>query len=130
MADESQIPDDEVLLRRVPPGPSWIKEGSRLTSGNFCLRRGESGISVSQGSITTPADLLGYIEAPTGWRVALVRAGDVRALGLDVARRRGVGDPDPGHAEIIPARRPLSQAVRKRLATLFKLLPESETRSE
>lgn len=121
MANESPISDNETLYRRVPPGSSWIKE-NKLTSGNFELKVGERGVSVSRASITTPQQLLGMRENPTGWCVAAITAGEVRALGLDVIP--APTQEDAGHAEIIPATSSLSHAVRRRLAKRFRLLPK------
>jgi hypothetical protein len=58
-----------------------------------------------------------------GSRVASVRAGDVRAMGLAVIPKPL--DEDAGHAEIQSAKANLDDhACRKRLAMLFRFLPE------
>lgn len=128
MADEPRILDEEVLLRRVPPGPSWIKE-NRPRSGNFALKPGETGISVSRSAITQPWRLLRLIGNPPGWRIATITASEVRQLGLDVIPSPTEED-DPGHAEIVPAERGLSHSVRRSLAEKCRLLPEAEHRPQ
>jgi len=113
------IPDEELCLRRVPPGSSWVRQG-QLTSGNFQLKPGETGISVSRASITSPARLLRQISSPRGWTVAQTTARDIRHLGLDV-----IPKPTPldaGHAEIIPTPCRLTHSVRRKLASVFEII--------
>jgi hypothetical protein len=82
------IADDEVLLRHIPGGTLWQAPGPRITSANFQLRhdRNETGVSVTRLHITAPQRLLELVggSPEQGSRVASVRAGDVRALGLRV----------------------------------------------
>ena len=128
MATADSIGDDEILLRHIPGGTPWQASGPRTTSANFHLRRdcGETGISVTRLSMTGPERLLELVggDPQGGSRVAAVRVGDVRALGLRVVSRPL--EADPGHAEIQSLEANLDdRAVRKRLACLFQFLPET-----
>lgn len=112
------VRDDELILRHVPGGTTWQAPGPRITSKNFELRAGETGISVSRQSITSPAALMARLGDPAkGSRIVAA----IRALGLEV-----VPDPkdyDLGHAEIRDGTASLSShAVRKELAKLFQFL--------
>lgn len=121
MCAESAVADDEVLYRRVPPGPSRIKEG-RLTSGNFSVRPAETGISVSRASMTSPAQLLAVLPDDVGWQVWKTTALEIRELGLEAIPRPTTGD--RGHAEIVPAAQSFSHAVRRKLARAFRPIDE------
>jgi hypothetical protein len=120
------IADDECLLRHIPSGTLWQAPGPRITSANFQLRhdRNETGVSVTRQKITTPERLLELVGGSLqhGSRIASVRAGDVRALGL-----HAVPKPlkeDPGHAEIQSGQASLDDhACRKKLALLFRFIP-------
>jgi hypothetical protein len=121
-----EVADDEYLLRHIPSGTLWQAPGPRITSANFHLRheRGETGVSVTRWKITTPQRLLEVIGASVepGSRVACVRAGPVRALGLRVVPKPL--ETDAGHAEIQSDRATLDDhACRKQLAMLFQFLP-------
>lgn len=121
------ISDDEILLRHIPDGTLWQAPGPRITSANFQIRhdRNETGVSVTRLRFTTPQRLLELVggNPQQGSRVASVRAGDVRGLGLGVVPQPT--PEDPGHSEIQSDRASLDDhACRKRLALLFALLPE------
>lgn len=123
MSEEEAIPDDEILLRHIPGGTAWQAPGPRITSGNFQLRadRNETGVSVTRLKFTAPDRLLTLVggNRATGSRVAAVRVGDVRRLGLRVVPAP-LPD-DPGHAEIQSDSATLDDPLtRKRLATLFR----------
>jgi hypothetical protein len=123
--DQPIIPDDAVLIRHVPGGTTWQAPGPRITSKNFELRPGETGISVSREDITPADALMARLGNPTtGSRIATASVAAIRNLGLEV-----VPDPkdyDAGHAEIRSGTADLSsQAVRKQLANLFAFLPET-----
>jgi len=81
------IGDDEHLLRHIPGGTLWQAPGPRITSASFQLRadRNETGVSVTRRSITSPHRLLELVggDPQKGSRVAWVRVGDVRQLGLE-----------------------------------------------
>lgn len=117
------IEDSDFLLRHIPGGTTWQAPGPRITSKNFELRPGESGVSVSRQSVTSADALMARLGDPTkGSRVAVASVAAVRALGLEV-----VPDPkdyDTGHAEIRDGTAALSdKKVRNRLAALFVFLP-------
>lgn len=121
--NEQQIYDDEFVLRHIPGGTTWQAPGPRITSKNFELRAGETGISVSRQSVTTAGELMARLGNPSaGSRVAVASVAAIRALGLEVVAVPM--DDDAGHAEICAGRTELkSQPVRKQLAQLFVLLP-------
>ncbi len=119
------IADDEYLLRHIPGGTLWQAPGPRITSANFQLRhdRSETGVSVTRFNITTPERLLELVGGGVekGSRIASVRAGDVRALGLKVVPKPLAED--AGHAEIQANTVSLDDhACRKRLALMFQFV--------
>ena len=121
-----EVADDEYLLRHIPGGTLWQAPGPRITSANFQLRhdRQETGVSVTRWKITTPVRLLELVggSVQAGLRVALVRAADVRALGLRVVPKPL--ENDPGHAEIQSNQSSLDDhACRKKLSLLFQFVP-------
>ena len=122
MTDTPYIPNEEILLIRVPTGSCWITEGPRVTSANFDPKPDETGISASRRSITSPAQSLELAPEPTSFRVATLAVVSVRELGLQV-------EPDPtpqdaGHAEIRPANKlRSSRSLRRKLARACELLP-------
>jgi hypothetical protein len=127
MVESDDITDEEYLLRHIPGGTLWQAPGARITSANFQLRhdRNETGVSVTRLKITSPRRLLELVggSLQTGSRVAAVRAGDVRAIGLAVVPKPLAED--TGHAEIQSASAGLDDhACRKKLAMLFQFLPE------
>ena len=76
--------------------------------------------------LTTPERLLELVGGSPehGSRVAAVRVGDVRQLGLQVVPV-ALGE-DPGHAEIRSGQASLDDhACRKKLALLFRFVPQS-----
>lgn len=125
MSDPQSVGDDEILLRRVPPGETWLKQPGPVPSSlNVRLRAGEAGLSLSRQSIASPRRLieLGGGSAAGGWRVMADRAGDLRAFGLQVVPDET--DEDPGHALVEPGGLDLTdKQVCRRLVQLFTLLP-------
>jgi hypothetical protein len=128
--NDTPIPDDEILLRHIPGGEPWQTAGSRLTSVNFQLRsdQGETGISVTRLSITSPTRLLELVggSSERGSRVARATAGDIRRLGLQV-----VPTPRPedsGHCDIRSLTSSLEvRLTRRQLANLFQFLDEEDS---
>src|SRR5713226_5306938 len=121
------IADDEILLRHIPGGTLWQAQGPRITSANFQLRhdRNETGVSVTRLKITSPHRLLELVggDAQRGSRVASVRAGEVRSLGLLVVPKPLTED--LGHSEIQSGQASLDDhACRKKLALLFQIMSE------
>lgn len=124
------ISDDELLIRRVPPGEAWQKPGPEPTSVNVELRPGESGLSASRTGITRPDALLAQIGASReqGWLVIQAKVSDLRAFGLHVVSKPT--DVDPGHVEIEPAGVDLSRrSVRRALIKLFSVVPPDEPKN-
>jgi hypothetical protein len=124
MAASDPIADDEIVLRHIPGGPAFQQPpGPRITSLNFKLRRGETGVSVSRASVTSAARLLAIVggDPAAGSRIAAARVGDIRALGLSVDP--DPTDADPGHAVIRSDTVDLNaQSVRRELARLFQFV--------
>ena len=123
MRHMDEIADDELLLRHIPGGTSWQAPGPRITSANFQLRhdRNETGVSVTRLKITSAHRLLELVggDPEKGSRIASIRAGDVRSIGLRVVPRPQ-GE-DAGHAEIQSDKASLDDhACRKKLAMLFQ----------
>ena len=146
------VPDDEVLLHRVPPTrPDFVTikvSGGceRVSSVTCCPRRKEDGtyeygLSVSRLSVTAPSEVLAALKRaerpkdPSGWRVSAWTAAAIRAVGSDLPPGRQelpleiLVDPtevDPGHCQIVGADGlpcPRQEAVVKRLARVAVLLP-------
>jgi len=117
------IKDDEIVLRHIPGGTTFQAPGPRITSKNFELRPGETGVSVSRVGSTTPDQLMARNGNPaTGSRIASATAASVRAIGLEIVSVPT--DDDPGHAEIRDGAASLTRhSVRKQLTTIFTLLP-------
>lgn len=118
------IDDSEILLRHIPAGDPWQATGPKITSANFRLRAGESGISVSRANLTTPEQLLQRLgrDPASGSRVALINVREVRALGIAVVPVP-LSD-DSGHAEIRSDRESLDRkSIQRQLARLCHFMP-------
>ena len=116
------IADTEIVLRHIPGGTTFQAPGPRITSGNFVLRNGETGVSVSRVAITSPEALMRRIGNPvTGSVIGSANVERIRLLGFDVVP---VPIPeDAGHAEIREVTASFSsRADRKRLSELFQFL--------
>lgn len=125
MSVSDPVHDGEILLRHIPGGTTWQAPGPRITSKNFELRPGETGISVSRAGTTSPDQLMARLGDPTkGSRIAAGSVADVRTLGLEVVPDEK--DYDPGHALICSAAADLKdQTVRRHLAKLLQFLPDA-----
>jgi len=126
MTPTDAIADDELILRHIPGGTTFQKPDGSIASPNFRLRPGEDGISVSRLAITSPEAVMARLGDPeTGSRIAVARAGDIRALGFEV-----VPDPkdyDSGHAELRPTTADASaKQTQKALALLFRYVSSDE----
>ncbi len=108
MIDPAVIADDEILLKRISPRHDNTKKkgGSAFRATSWAVRRrpDEEFPSWSRQSIT-PAQRLIEIEAATrgdmsGWSVAALTVGAVRALGLEV--ESSPTEDDPGHCHVVP----------------------------
>ena len=93
-------------MRRIPPGAPYFEPPDRVTSANFKLRKGETGISVYRERYVSEEALLQKPDAIPGSFVVRATAREVRDL------KNGKGEPlnidaipvnhelDPGHAEL------------------------------
>ncbi len=128
---DRQIPDDEIVYRRIPPGIDFFAEPDRVSTNNFKLdkNRGDQGLSVYCHSVVSPDQILKKSDAVSGSRIAAAKVGDIRTLHggdgkhllLDVIVVDD--DADPGHAEIRgPEAGKLSRSAGKALRDLFKLV--------
>ena len=120
------VHDDEVLLRRIPPGDRWFEPPNRVSTFNFKLRKGESGLSVYRGGTVREEELLGMPGTIEGSFVLTAGAAEIRRLtdaegnplGLDVVAVDE--EQNPGHAEIRgPEPGRLSRAASRALRGLF-----------
>lgn len=111
MIDPAVIADDEIILKRISPRHDNIKKKGvsafRATSWAVRPRPDEKFPSWSRQIITSAQRLI-EIEAATrrdmsGWSIAAVSVGAVRALGLEV--ETSPTEDDPGHCHIIPTRK-------------------------
>ena len=97
--------------------------------GSFVYVNRETGVSVTRLAITSAARLLRLVAAVIRplvrvWQSA--RVGDIRAWRMCVVPRPVAED--PGHAEIQSGAASLDEHLtRRKLANLFRLLPESPT---
>ncbi len=111
--DDPSIDDAVRLLRRVPPGPTWVA-GERLSSGTFKARSHDVGASVvlEDELLRSGRPLEAVLSGHPGFGLVAVSAGQVRALGAGVRR---VPLPDePAHAELVG----VTGGISKRLAGL------------
>ena len=125
------LADDEVIVRRIPPGPEYIEPTGEFTSVNFKLRHGDFGLSVYRLSIVAAAEVLVKPEAIPNSRLAYCTVGEIRdltntqgdPLSLDVLATDD--DVDPGHAEIRgPDAGRLSRSASKAIKRVFRWLEE------
>jgi hypothetical protein len=91
------VADDELLYRRIPVSMGWYSD-SGLSPEAFDPRTDETtGISVYRGK-HKPIEEAARGPGKKGYYVAVLRAGDLRKLGIDVVPQPGPDD--PGHAEL------------------------------
>jgi rhodanese-related sulfurtransferase len=95
--ENDPISDDEILYRRIPLSKGWINE-SRVSMNAFKPRPDDdSGISVYRARfLSVEAAAQGL--SKQGYYVVAMRAGDLRAAGIDIVPKPL--DAIPGHAEI------------------------------
>lgn len=129
MPDET-IPDDEVLLRRIPSGKPWFEPPDRISSMNFKLRRDDVGLSVYREKFISAEQLLQKPDSIPGSFVVKTTVGEVRRL------KNGKGDElhldvipiddeeDKGHAEI---RGKFSNSVSESLKRVFQRVAQPPT---
>ncbi len=94
--DDTEIPNQEILYRRIPP--QWMKRKDShwgVSTGAFTTKQ----MSVHLASRISPEDVLASY--PTHSLVSFT-ARDVRNLGCIFAKERD--DPDPSHFLVCPRR--------------------------
>ena len=95
-----RIDDEEVLFRRVPASTGWYRgdQAPPLEPEAFRPNRNDvTGISLSR-AISTTVEEAAKGRPGKSYYVAVLRAGDLRATGMQVVPRPVEGN--PGHAEI------------------------------
>ena len=94
------IDDDELLYRRIPVSMGWYSDGT-LSPEAFNPRPDElTGVSIYRAKYKTLEEVAKG-RGKKGYFVAVLRAGDLRQHGIDVAPRPNTPDGhDPGHAEL------------------------------
>ena len=106
MDDSPGIHDNEILLRRIPPGNTIAREegGDRPESWRLQPRQREDGASCHRLAFASPQNVLNDLERQghdtAGWTICAIRVADVRAVGLDVVVVEHGNL--PGHCEIRP----------------------------
>ena len=96
------IADGEELYRRIPISNNWYDPAtdSRPSPKAFRPHRAdETGLSVFRAKYNTP-DQVAENERGSRYYIAVLRAGDLRANGLEVVPK-AVPPDCPGHAEIL-----------------------------
>lgn len=126
MESTTELGDETVLVRRLPPDPSTVVQvpdlGPRASSRAVKPRKGEAGSSWSAFPPTTPENLLDLLRSdgrsPESWNFCWLCVGEARGLGLQVVR--SPTDQDAGHCEIqVPESMSKCQQERR-----WKLLAE------
>lgn len=126
------IPDYELVYRRIPNRSEWFEPPDKITSHNFRLRTGETGLSVYRANFVTPTELLLRGNMPEG-RIAFATAGAIRnlenpqgeSLGLTVVEADD--EREQGHAEIRHSGSAnFTKAVSKALRDVFQLLERKD----
>jgi hypothetical protein len=94
------IADDELLFRRVPASTMWYDPVTRTLKPEAfgpSRERDSTGISFSRQKYKS-AEIAARGRPGKTYYVAVLRAGDIRRLGIDVEPRPEPDD--PGHAEL------------------------------
>ncbi len=118
------IDDGEILHRRIPVSTGWYQPDKRppLEPEAFRPNRFDgTGISVSREKYT-PLEQAARGQPGKDYHVAVFRAGDLRAAGIEVTAKPVEGN--PGHAEIPSLRyenRKSRQAVEWRFLLAHRL---------
>ena len=91
------VADEELLYRRIPVSTGWYSSAG-LSPEAFDPRKDEiSGLSVYRAKYKNLEEVAKG-KGKQGYFVAVLRAGDLRKLGIDVDPKPGLDD--PGHAEL------------------------------
>lgn len=118
------IDDGEILFRRIPVSTGWYQPDKQppLEPEAFRPNRfDDTGISVSREKYT-PLEQAARGQPGKDYYVAVFRAGDLRAAGIEVTAKPVEGN--PGHAEILSLRyenRKSRQAVEWRFLLAHRL---------
>lgn len=118
--DDTTIPDDEVLLRRI--SPDWYHpENSKPVSTQAFQNLEGDAMSVHLQGVLTEHGLPpeSTLDGHAGYGLVALLVGDVRTLGQIVVRD-GTPD-DPAHAHLIGKK---SNSIRKKLRDCCRLLVE------
>ncbi len=92
------VADDEILYRRVPVSRNWYSPASGLSPQAFDPRDDEhTGISIDRAKYKSLTEVAAG-KSKQGYFVAVFRAGDLRARGIQVLPSPESND--PGHAEL------------------------------
>jgi hypothetical protein len=93
------IDDEELLYRRVPASTGWYSPEAGLSPQAFAPHKtlDATGLSVYRGKYKSVEDVARG-RPGRSYYVAVLRAGDLRAKGIEVVPRPAPGD--PGHAEL------------------------------
>ncbi|MGH9173021.1 MAG: hypothetical protein ACRD1H_01620 [Vicinamibacterales bacterium] len=115
------VDDDDELYRRIAFDDI---SDNQLNRGAFSLRPGEEYLSVDLARLTTAEECLARPQPPRpDLGLVVVRAGDVRALGLTVVHDPlfydDPGRDNPAHARIAGEN---SRLVKKRLSGIARVL--------
>jgi hypothetical protein len=107
-ADRStHVNDDEFILRRIPRTTGWYDPQTDLVASQAFrpTKRDTTGLSVTRAKSDAHPEFRSAAEDaaaggnPSGYYVAVVRVGDLRAYGIDVVSKPELPE-HPGHAEI------------------------------
>src|SRR5437867_2518329 len=92
------IEDDEILYRRVPVSRDWYSTTSGMSPVAFePLKRDDTGLSIVRAKYCS-IEQAANGPSKQGYFVVLLRAGDLRQRGIEIAPSPIAGI--PGHAEI------------------------------
>jgi hypothetical protein len=96
-AEYEPVADDEILYRRVPVSKGWIDEHGVRPDAFEPRASDDTGLSIYRASFVSLESAAKGL-SKRGYYVLVMRAGDLRAAGIDVVPMPR--DDLPGHAEI------------------------------
>lgn len=92
--DDPSIGDDEILYRRI--NPDWMRDGA-LTSQAFQNYPGHDAFSIHIDGKLGDMEASDLLDDFPGYKLALFKAGDARALDQGVTHVPEPDDPSHGH---------------------------------